>query len=151
MKDLTTLRTDLFALITEVAKHKISAEMTLAYRSLQLGRGWLGKAKGVLGEETPYTVVDNVADIPKTADANITKVYVTQPDHLAYVNVFRKELKKIIADLINADFSDAPSSEDPMFWSKLNACVASSWSNLEEASMWLGFELERLREENLKK
>ena len=139
VKKVVQLRQDGETLIIHSRKNLRSAETTLALRSLQMGRSWLGKHKGELGEATPYKVVDNVKDIPKTAD--------TPPDYkrllpfgdfdstelsaLEFTNRMREVIEQMILQIDELDQTVA---------------VKHSLQHYAEAKMWLGYELARLRE-----
>jgi len=56
MKDkIIEYRREIDSYMQLAEKVKQSGESTLAWRNLQLAKGWLGKALGFLGETTPYT------------------------------------------------------------------------------------------------
>ena len=59
MKDkIIEYRREIDSYMQLAEKVKQSGESTLAWRNLQLAKGWLGKALGFLGETTPYTPAD---------------------------------------------------------------------------------------------
>lgn len=112
--------------------NKKSAECTLALRSLQMGKSWLGKILEHIGSPTPYKVVDKEAEIPNTADV-FDESLPTLESHLEFVNYIRAEIQKEI-DLI-----------DILPYDKMAVITNQVYIHLSEAKMWYGFELQNIK------
>lgn len=127
------------SLIQNALVCKKTAETTLAWRSLQMAKSWLGKYKGELGAQTPYVVVQNVKDIPKTAEVFEGEMIVSDGG-LQDVNTMRQEIGSFI-EAIKYTIPDA------------NATIAilNVVNHLSEARFWYGFELQSMREKELAK
>lgn len=122
--------------------NKASGESTLAWRSLQMGKAWLGKALESLGTSpNPYPASDTAKGIPPTADVNKAKdipLAPKDPDgYTQYLNKTRVEVQ----DLINqvAYFKNSNSNS-------FNEAIANSFNHLTEAKLWFGYELGRVKE-----
>ncbi len=144
-------------------------EIEKAVDSLYLAKAWLGKVLGELGEETPYKNDENrktVEDIEPAADK--VKEYKNNPtvcskcpycrdvtcgsvdcvaerwdikSHIEKVDWLRQEIEKIIqrsAD-IRASFSESH-IHGFYGWKFI-------YQHLSEARFWLGFELQRIKEQ----
>jgi hypothetical protein len=108
-----------------------SAETTLAWRSLQMAKSWLGKLKVELGSGTPYVVVSDVKNIPKTVEVYQGDLQLSD-DNLFNINLMREEIQKLHTDISN---------------SEINTHTMTSYAlqHLSEARFWYGFELQNLR------
>lgn len=142
MNSTKILREELDYLIQNGKAIKCSAETTLAWRSLQMSKAWLGKALAFQGQETPYKVADSVNAIPPTADVADIPLFVMCEatgckDHLSSVNAMRDRIQKKI-DSITA----FPISKEELH------CYEKCLDYLAEARMWYGFELSELREKS---
>ena len=138
------IRVDIDYIITQLEEHKKSAESTLALRSCQMAKAWLGKVLEKLGEESPYKVVSNPSEIPPTADkAVLTNIYTTNyiEGYLHLVNQLRDAISLVIKDLAQ------PSIHNSFVTGNL---VEYSFMHLTEARFWLGFELANIRENKIK-
>ena len=129
-----SLRIEADALIQNSVVCKKSAETTLAWRSLQMAKSWLGKLKGELGAETPYAVVSEIKDIPPTAEVYQGELQVSQGVHLADINLMRQKIQEL-HDRISED-------------TQLNGrpTAINALQHLAESRFWYGFELKNLRE-----
>ena len=122
------------ALIQNALACKKSPETTLAWRSLQMAKSWLGKLKGELGSDTPYAVVSQVKDIPPTAEVYQGELQVSSGGHLADVNLMRQKIQELHDEI----------STNTNFNGRVTACIA--FQHLAGARFWYGFELQNLRE-----
>lgn len=126
-----------------------SKEIEKAVDSLYLAKAWLGKILGELGETTPYINDGNrktIGDIEPTADQqwNLEKNEVwntayewSKKSHIEKVDWLREEIKKIIDT--TTDFSET--------YPEIGLEQGFVYKYLSEARFWLGFELQRIREE----
>lgn len=135
MSSTSNLRKRLDALIQNGKAIKRSAETTLAWRSLQMAKAWLGKALGYQGNATPYKAVSTAAEIPPTADV-ATEAFPLTSDHLANVNAMRGAIQSEIESI------EGLMPTEP----RQRHCYQKSLDHLVEAKMWYGFELAELRE-----
>lgn len=142
-------------------------------QSLAMAKGWLGKYMGYTNVPNPYHKADRPEDIPETqdvADAFTPPESDEVQDErqlLHLVNAMRDEIKAIISVLEDGEqvgdpslygnligsvppvdedgqvvFEDVPQAVDGFIQL---SCLMSTWRHLHEASMHLGFELERMR------
>lgn len=127
-----------------------TTETDAAKTSLYLAKAWLGKMLGEIGECTPYFNDGNrhsILDIEDTADKAVPnllenmEVFCKKPwsekSHIEKVDWIREEIKKIIDT--TADFSET--------YPEIGLEQGFVYKYLCEARFWLGFELERLRNE----
>lgn len=133
MQATKKFRVQLDALIQGAFGAKKSEETTLAWRSLQLAKAWLGKSLQYLGEPSPYTVASTPDAIPPTADTAPESFILTE-NHLADINALRSAIQSSI-DAITANRPTEPNQRH--CWDK---CL----HHLAEARFWYGFELQGL-------
>lgn len=129
----------------------ISRECHRCYDSLIFAKAHLGKVLGVLNVETPYKNDGNrktVKDIEKTADkASLSpNQWSGDPTHIEKVDFLRQRIKDIAPKI---DITD----DRHTLWQQINVTprtmhfIFNAFNHLTEARFWLGFELERIREE----
>jgi len=129
---------------------KNSKELEKATDSLFLAKAWLGKILGELGETTPYIKDGNrktIGDIEPTADKTVPNLLEnmevfckkawSEKSHIEKVDWIREEIKKIIDT--TTDFSET--------YPEIGLEQGFVYKYLCEARFWLGFELQRIREE----
>lgn len=121
-----------------------------AYNSLRLAKTWLGKILGEIGETTPYKNDGNrktVKDIEPVADRAHLVIYEEVADwekevwnkstHIEKVDWLREEVKDIIDNTANFS-ANVPHIELEQGFVYKYLC---------EARFWLGFELQRVKEQ----
>ena len=128
-----------------------SNELNKSYNSLILAKAWLGKVLGEIGNENPYKNNGNrheVKDIEPTADVaevithrvgvldDVSQSYDLK-NHIEKVDWLREEIKDIEAKYISLNIKPI-----------IMVTYLSVTQHLSEARFWLGFELQRIREEN---
>ena len=131
-----------------------SEELKCAAKSLKLGKAWLGKLLGELGEQTPYAndgKRDSVDDIESAVDKAPmlnsefhSKEIWESYNHIQKVDFLREELKLNIHTVEQVIITTGQSREFAI--ARTNA-----YNHLSEARFWLGFELERIKKEHEKK
>lgn len=123
-------------------------ELVCYKQSLMMGRAWLGKALGALGEETPYKndgKRETKADIEPATDLCSPKefdpVEFAQHTYVYQIDKLREMIKIVVEDLGNpiADFRNK--------YYNYALCMQRSNQHLEEARMWLGYALGVLRDQ----
>ena len=136
-----------------------SDEINKAFDSLILAKAWLGKVLGELGEETPYKNDGNRKtkdDIEPTTD-KITDGYTEQRkfenvikyvgfNHIQKVDWLRQQIQKLNDVFLKIDWLDW---YDPKLTSVLDLLLPMRilvFQYLSEARFWLGFELQRIKE-----
>lgn len=139
MSSTSNFRKRLDALIQNGKAIKRSAETTLAWRSLQMAKAWLGKALGYQGNASPYTVASKISEIPQTADVAEQPLFINVEDHLSSVNQMRDRIQSEIESIEGV----MPTEE------RQRHCYQNCLDHLVEARMWYGFELQELREKEL--
>lgn len=115
----------------------LSAETTLAMRSLQMARAWSGKYLEYSGEKTPYVPSDSVPGIPDTADTSAMDLEYTNHS-LAAINYMRAEIQEVIDEISDP----GPAIENSLQSKARSKCI----EHLTEARFWYGYELERMKE-----
>ena len=136
MSSTSNLRKRLDSLIQSAKQIKYSQETTFAWRSLQMGKAWLGKALGYQGNASPYKPAASVGEIPPTADVANGPMLMDPYDHLANVNTMRDAIQSEIDSIEGT----APSEPNQAH------CYRMALVHLTEAKMWYGFELQEIRE-----
>lgn len=138
-----------------------SNEIQKCYDSLILAKAWLGKMLGELGEATPYANDGNrkeVKDIEPAADTYEVKLATTQVgeisvsypeysallgmNHIEKVDWLRTEIEKVINEV--KQIGNAPNP--PMLNREISIARTNAYNHLCEARFWLGFELQRIKE-----
>jgi len=134
-----------------------SKELDKAYDSLILGKAWLGKVLGELGESTPYTndgKRKTVEDIEPTADTvNVDYKDGTSISSMSQIsNVMDFESKTYIekVDWLREEIkeiNDKVKEQLHFVESERMLLLERVEQHLSEARFWLGFELQRTKEE----
>lgn len=143
-------------------------EMYKCYDSLILAKAWLGKVLGELAEATPYANDGNrktVEDIESAADKHTLlgdtmsdfnlqfcnpdgttpSISWTNKKHIEKVDWLRQEIKLIVISLENIEgYIDPSVNTKPSC--KLERYTNQSLYYLIEARFWLGFGLQRIKE-----
>lgn len=124
------------------------ADVTLAFRHLQMAKGHLGKCLGCLGEPTPYTQADKVEDIPGNPTINevrrntFAKSYIDL-NALQLINMTRIDIKNISDNVWNLYcFNDRTDVTN----GKFDVHLVEAFKKLEEASMAYGFALRSMKD-----
>lgn len=113
-----------------------SKEIEKTVDSLYLGKAWLGKLLGELGNENPYgSGYKTKEDIIPTQDTATLEISLDLLTHIEKVDWLRTEIEKVAKEL--STFNNE----------KLTFKIYKehSFKHLCEARFWLGFELERVR------
>lgn len=127
VSQVTELRVDADTLCKHAKSMKTSPEMTLAWRSLQMGRSWLGKFKGELRQ------VKTVDKIPPTVDvSNVSERDGVHIEKLDFVNKMRNEIKSMVLAIDKLP-------QTPF--------VINASKHFSEARFWYGFELANMRQD----
>jgi len=129
--------------VGSIKSEEYKDDIRLAYNELRLAKCWLGKLKGALGTETPYKVVSEVKDIPKTAEVYEGDIpSISTEDKLNAVNF----LRKVILERIDALFTlgniisyEGLGTEE----------VQHAIKHLHQARFYLGFELGNMRDSQI--
>lgn len=129
-------------------------EIEKAYDSLILAKAWLGKVLGELGKNTPYANDGNrktVEDIEPTADKNTEVVFgdkinetpFRDKNHIEKVDWLRTEIETISNVVLELEGGKLNTAS----WTEYTHEIKMfSYKHLCEARFWLGFELQRIRE-----
>lgn len=132
-------------------------EVSKCYNSLILSKAWLGKVLGELGEETPYKNDGNrrgVEDIESPADiSNIIHATTNAPnlfdDSIQQINGWENKNYIEKVDWLREEIGKVFKS-----WKELNIIgmrwtqVVSFEQHIQEARFWLGFGLQRIKEQD---
>ena len=153
--------------------HKNSKEIEKAVDSLYLGKAWLGKLMGELGNENPYgsgykTKEDIVPtqDVAKKEDNGdciypflITVKEYENKNHIEKVDWLRTEIESLVKEVIAIPVGETvriididgvlPEQQKFSAFSREFAIARTNcYTHLSEARFWLGFEMERIKNEN---
>ena len=136
-----------------------SKEIEKVVDSLYLAKAWLGKIAGELGENTPYTndgKRKTVEDIEPTQDVAHNKLNEFLSDgngqewknksHIEKVDFLREKINVIIQKIINFPQFGGISGIDVKQPRETAIARTNSYTHLCEARFWLGFELQRIKE-----
>ena len=128
----------------QVINYRHSKEVDKTVDSLFLAKAWLGKVLGALGTESPYPKDGSrktVEDIEPTADrCDLIKADWDKKNHIEKVDWLRQEIQKVVKEV------DSIPRTLQMMSDELNVSAHQSKIHLSEARFWLGFELEKIRE-----
>ncbi len=122
-----------------------SDEIESSSKSLFFAKAWMGKLLGGLGNPSPYTndgKRESIADVEPTAEKMLTVKFpdgFDDFDRVQKIDILRQEIAKIIKRTEGMQFGGGR---------KMNLAKENVYTHLCEARFWLGFELERLREED---
>lgn len=131
-----------------------SKELEKSYDSLLLAKAWLGKILGELGTETPYKndgKRKTVEDIEEATDINKESVFGDEVDntpfrdknHIEKVDWLRQEIKYIADTILEMEQGKLNSR----IWTEyMHELKMFCYQYISEARFWLGFELQRIRE-----
>jgi hypothetical protein len=139
-----------------------SKEIEKAVDSLYLAKTWLGKVFGKLGAENPYksgykTVkdIESTADVAKLndfittklpSDENVNLIKIERwknKNHIEKVDWLRTEIKKVANTVLELNSGKLNQKLFSEYEEKLQWC---SYQYLSEARFWLGFELQRIKD-----
>jgi len=145
----------------------INSELEKSYDSLILAKAWLGKVLGELGTDSPYkSGYKTVEDIESPADTSYFMSVLQSNDiklpfnwtlngkdmsfyssysHIEKVDWLRTEIDKLINKL--NEFKVSLVIESAFVNTQL-LNIENSFTHLSEARFWLGFELQRIKEES---
>lgn len=129
-----------------------SEELAISERSLYLAKAWLGKVLGSLGNDSPYPndgERNSIKDIEPTAEQFKDIIEVDRTlNTIQKVDRCRQKIESLVETLIDKSFDNELSKyafkndDKQMSIAKTNA-----YNYLCEARFWLGFELQRIRED----
>jgi len=148
MSSTKNFRIKLDALIQNAKSIKKSVETTLAWRSLQMAKAWLGKSVAYKGDPTPegvakaldaipYTAASNASEIPPTGNVATEAFALYLDNHLGNVNLMRDQIQATI-DSIEGVIPTEPKQAE---------CYRNCLLHLNEAKFAYGFELQEMREQ----
>lgn len=138
MQFIDDSRIECDALIQTAVTLKTTAETTLAWRSLQMGKAWLGKVKAAFGKTNPYTPASDAKLIPPTAQVYEGEIYPPK-GKLEGINDIRAKIESLISKfepyVKHTSDRDLGKKE-----------IDYALKHLAEAKMWYGFELSNMRD-----
>jgi hypothetical protein len=119
-----------------------SQEINKAADSLYLAKAWLGKVLGELGNENPYgSGYKTKEDIVPTQDVANLNPLDPSTSHIELVDWLRTEIGRVIKDMESITWLEQKNN----IVTKLNHLFNNTYNHLCEARFWLGFELERIK------
>ena len=131
----------------------ITHEVESSYDSLILAKAWLGKVLSELGEESPYKAgKKTIEDIESTADVAVNYQLISSrnptywivqngkelTNHIEKVDWLREEIQKLVRD---TDYITSQKGRFYIYGLRVEQYLC-------EARFWLGFELQRIKNEN---
>lgn len=145
---ITNFRMSLDMYINSIPFIRPSREVSLAHTHLQRAFMWLGKAQGTTGSESPYkeslnhktTTIEPTADHGPTSLMNALWDMEGYSTHTARVKSLRAQLAEH-----NKQFKEFLKGET--YGPDYDMYLKESRLAVEEASMWLGWELARIKKE----
>ena len=149
---ISGLRNDIDTLINTAKNNfKPSREISLCHTHLQRSKMWLGKVLQNLKEANPYPDSSNPESksIEPQAEHSSKTNYDGLPkdddEHLARVKDFRSAIQTIISycQCVAGGPLDIDGEKHKV--DRARECGKISFDALEEAKMWLGWELDRIR------
>lgn len=115
-----------------------SREVSLTFTQLQLTKSWLGKTLGEMDSPNPYPESSNPASSVIEPQADVAEaLLLLEGNQVEKVKELRSLLSPIIADL---------KAKSPLAYSWMKVYIEKAILAAEEAKMWLGWELDRIRE-----
>lgn len=130
-----------------------STELTKSIDSLYLAKAWLGKVLQELGDPTPYKndgkrkSVEDIEETDAKAEAGLTGNYhlgalasFKSKSHIEKVDWLREEIK-----ILSNTIMDLKSNTHTISYIA-SIATTSCFNHLIEARFWLGFELQRIKE-----
>lgn len=126
-----------------------SAETTLAKRSLQLSRSWLGRMKKDIDNTSMviYTPTFSAGDIPPLSDTAKCPDLPFQ-EHLMNINEFLNAFTRI-SHALRTLMIEISLEADTNALEEFILPMRYSLMHLEESSTWLKYELQRIREQHI--
>lgn len=128
-----------------------SKEISKTHESLLLSKAWLGKLLGELGQETPYQNegkrkevkdIEPTSDTAKNLTVNIDGGW-EEINYIEKVDWLRQEISKVVEEIKNITLKPDQATRE------ISITRTNSYNYICEARFFLGFELERLRNESL--
>lgn len=128
-----------------------SKEIKKSVDSLYLAKAWLGKMLGELGTENPYgsgyKTIEDIVPTQDVAHQNLSDFLSDgnggkdwkNKNHIEKVDYLRQEIQKIVEE-ITKWYTHTPTPTREFAIARTNC-----YNYLCEAKFWLGFELERVR------
>ena len=158
IQEIKKVRQEITAIFWSIGILNPSREVSLAYTNTQRSKAWLGKVLQTAGAENPYpqssdpqsNVIEKQADVP---EEELFKEYLSGIDQnqTALVKAIRKIMQETIDTIKGAYHGHiegrARMDCDSFFWSI--TYLVESILALEEARMWLGWELNRILQQIL--
>lgn len=123
-----------------------SVLLTRASTEILLGKAWLGKLLGNYNVDSPYSKDGSrktVEDIEPTAESSIPQDWDKSFNYIQRVDQLRQYLSMLSEDIKNLELGRGT-------W-EANVARTNAFVHICQARFNLGFELERLREEDIKK
>jgi hypothetical protein len=125
------------------------------HKSLRLAKAWLGKVLGELGEESPYKndgKRKEVKDIEPPADKS-AKSILSNMTYVEKIDFLREDIKRIINDI--KELNNKEMSSKGLLYMMQHIWIISKYQDcalfhLSEARFHLGFELQRIKEQEEK-
>lgn len=147
---IVAFRLRIDTMINSTRHLKPSREVSLAHTNLQRAFAWLGKALCASGRTSPYKDSFNpdsktIEPTAEHTEETLLSRWEAYPDQLARVKDFRAYLSQVRSDL-NDEIQKAPDGLERGYW--YFQYVTQSFLALEETSIWLGWELARIKKES---
>ena len=152
--NIKDLRIKIDALIVKTQKNyfpETSREISLAYTNLQRGKMWLGKVLGELNTPSPYPQSDNPSDktIEPQAEHNIEADgdESVEFDQIVRVKDVRRRIQVVVDKMKEFTLSPQPAIifDKPDKGAFYSNYIMTAILAMEEAKMWYGWELDRIR------
>lgn len=155
-EQIKELRVEIDGLSVLTKQLSPSKEIEKTYDSLIFAKAWLGKVLGEIGEPTPYANDGNrksVQDIEQTADTSNKpkdgssfEENWSNKNHIEKVDWLRQEINKITVEVQSQINRFKFGKIQLETYSSVDLYQQNIYTYLCEARFWLGFELQRIKE-----
>lgn len=134
---------------------QLTSQIKESKESLLLGKAWLGKLLSMLSKPNPYKsgykTVDDIQPTADVAEDPTTNIDIDwkEINHIERVDWLREEISNYIDQFeeYKIEFQHEYGSLNPSFYKKVDTIANLVYKYLSEARFWLGFELQRIKEE----
>ena len=126
-------------------------EILNAYDSLKLAKAWLGNVLRELGDDSPYKsdgkreTIEHIEPVADSSSIEGWEEQYTSLNHIQKVDWLREEIRKLVTKNMTLKYNLTVG--DDVIDQAVRNHVFRVETHLEEAKFWLGFELQRIKED----
>ena len=125
-------------------------EILNAYDSLRLAKAWAGNVLRELGDDSPYKsdgkreTIEDIEPVADKSKEDVDWVYSVDTPHIKKVDWLREEIRKLVTKNMTLKYNLTVG--DDVIDQAVRNHIFRVETHLEEAKFWLGFELQRIKE-----